>query len=315
MRHILFFSLITLFFAACSDDFFDQTISLDPPAYDLKMAVHADIDNNDSLLKVLISRNFGILEDVEDSLYFIENAKFELLEEGQVIWTGNSGTNPVQNYAYPPVIFSFDGGVFKSGKTYEFRTSHPNYTSISATQTMPNAVRVDSIRYREEAGISPGGDEVSAMDIYLKDEAGKANYYEIFVEYSYPIVVPRYDNNNQIVGYDTIGYNQNTAYPDGSTDPNVKEGVDNTLILSDQFIDGDDYKFVYQFYRYDFGSVGRFVVHVRAITQDAYAYKISAAQRVNGDENPFAQPVNIFGNMKNGIGIFSLAHEQTFIIQ
>ncbi|MEO6760529.1 MAG: hypothetical protein ABIO24_13805, partial [Saprospiraceae bacterium] len=63
MRSYLFLSFIAISLASCSDDFFDQTIEIDPPPYSKQLVAHALASNRDSSFSLPLSRNFGILED------------------------------------------------------------------------------------------------------------------------------------------------------------------------------------------------------------------------------------------------------------
>ena len=74
MRYILFFAIISVFFASCSEDFFSQTIKIDPPEYEKKLAVHAFSGNELENIQVMVSRNTGVLETAADSTYFVLGA-------------------------------------------------------------------------------------------------------------------------------------------------------------------------------------------------------------------------------------------------
>ncbi len=163
MRNIFFLLLVTVFMSSCDGDPFETIVKLDPPPYDKKVALHFRAGIQDSFALVTISRNFGILETPKDSAFFIKNLDIEILQSGQLLWTFNSGNQVPFNRA--SFLQEIPKGLFEVGKTYEMRATHPDYTTISARQTIPALPAVDSIRFEQDGGINSNGDEVSSFDV------------------------------------------------------------------------------------------------------------------------------------------------------
>jgi Domain of unknown function (DUF4249) len=314
IRSLFFGAIAMISFASCSDDFFSQTLEIDPPPYEKKLAAHAFGGTLDSIFKVTLSRNFGILETVKnDSFYFVKNAKIELLEDGQSKLTMNS---TLDQYASLPVSAKeITSGFFVPGKTYTLKVEHPDFPTISSTQIMPGEVQVDSIQNK---GLVKGafGDENLVLNAFINDRAGQKDFYAIEVSQSYVNRVPIFDNNGQLIRWDTIGTNQYGVFPDGSDDPNVIVSGQ-TLLVSDEFFDGKKYKFNFRGYPsyYSNQDTSEFTLMLRAITEELYLYKLSAQKRSNTEDVPFAEPVPLYTNFKNGIGIFGLYHEKRYLIK
>lgn len=306
MRHLLFFLSISAGFASCSDDFFSQTLEIDPPAYEKQFVLHGFGSNLDSVFRITLTQNYGILDNVPDTAWAVPDATVEIYEEGQKKAT--LGLSPGNVKLHEATVLP---GFFQAGKTYELRASHPGFPTVTSRQTMPEAVAVDSVRFREKAGIDPDGSRLSAIDVFLKDEAGVENYYEIRVAVKFPKLEYNYDSLGNVV-IDTIGFELFTVSMTDSDDPNAQLTYGGGIAVSDRFFDGQSYKFVAKMYE-EGGYT--FEVRVRAITEEYYLWGISAKRKYDAEENPLAEPVTTYTNLDAGIGIFGLAHEQVFEVE
>ncbi|MBK6994814.1 MAG: DUF4249 family protein [Lewinellaceae bacterium] len=54
---------------------------------------------------------------------------------------------------------------------------------------------------------------------------------------------------------------------------------------------------------------------MRNITEDYYRWSRSYQAKYDADENPLVEPVSVFNNLVDGLGIFSVAREKVFIVQ
>ncbi len=316
MRNTIFsLTISAILLSSCNGDFFDQTVTIDPPAYEKKMAAHLVGSNNGEDLQIMLSRNFGVFENPKEEDYFVKNANIEIFEEGQKKLAINSGLVG-QNDRFT-VVHELNGEqFFQAGKNYELRVSHPEYPSISGKQLMPLPVKVDSVNYTIRRS-GQFGDITLSVNVYLKDPAGVKNYYEVVAAVDATQLIPVFDNMNNFIRYDTITGSYE-LYDIESDDPNVVETRSNGLAVSDDVFDGNNYKFVYKgnpsFYSSN-NPEYKLTIWVRAITQEYYQFAVTSKRSEDSDDNPFAEPVRIFSNMENGIGAFTLCHEQVFKIE
>ncbi|MCC7244171.1 MAG: DUF4249 domain-containing protein [Saprospiraceae bacterium] len=308
MRNIFFLLFLAIMLSSCDGDPFESIIKLDPPPYDKKIALQFRAGVNDTFVDISLSRNFGILETPADSAFFIKNLNIEILESDQVLWQFNSGNDIPLNRA--TIYQEIPHGLFKSGKTYEIRASHPDFTSISAKQTIPEAPAVDSVRYDFDGGINSNGDEVSAFEVYLNDPAGVENFYQFSIGIISLSINPIYDSNNNVIGYDTLRYGPYDGYFEVSDDPNQEEGLNGSVLVGDQFFDGQAQKISLKIYK-DY-SPKEYVIYVRSITEDDFIWQRSLIRYEGAQDNPLSDPVLIYSNFKDGIGIFGLYNQRNF---
>ncbi|MFN0033755.1 MAG: DUF4249 family protein [Saprospiraceae bacterium] len=297
-------ALSSLALVSC-EDFFSQTVEIDPPPYDKQLSFHLNLTDRDSAVQLVLTRNFGILETVPNSDdYFVNGGSAELYKDGQKWLTlapasADSGFVLVGELPEP----------LQSGSTYEIRAAHPDDPMVSAVQTMPADFVVDSARVKRNAISGQFGDEFDLVDVFLKDQPGVRNYYEITI-----VVNEYYISVDPITGlYDTVYTGQQyTRYVDEYPDPNVEPGFDNGGLLSDQFFDGQAYKFQAKIYS---GSNNDLLVRVRNITEEYYRWSRSYQAKYDAEENPFFEPVSVFDNLVDGLGIFSVARERVFEVR
>lgn len=309
MRSLFFFLIISAGFASCSEDFFSQTLDIEQPDYEKQFVLHGFGGNLDTRFRVALSQNYGILETVPDSGWAVPGALVELYEDGQKVATLTPDVSPsgdTELYGAP-----IAPGFFQAGRMYEIRASHPDFPSLTSRQIMPQPVAVDSVRYREDGGIDSDGTKVSAIDVFLKDAPGRADFYEIRIVTRYPqLSYTTLPDGTVIV--DTLSFDEYAQYPNGADDPNAQFTYGGGIAVTDQFFDGQSYKFGVKIDR--FGNT-EFTVYVRAITEEFYLWGVSAQRKYDTEEFPFAEPVTTYSNLENGIGVFGLYHEQVFLIE
>lgn len=302
MLRIIIFSAFILLLSSCSEDFFNQTVDIDPPVYDKQLVTHVKAGTNDSLMVLSVTRNFGVLETVAQDAWGVPGALVELWEGDQKLST--LVPSLATNYFY---FTPLTQGFFQPGHTYSLKISHPDYDTVTAVQTMPAQPMVDSVTFDLEGGLNPFGEELSDFNIYLQDPPGEKNFYEVLLVGEYEYVDSIYDEMGNFVRIDTLVYTS-VFQPEGSDDPNVQPGFNETLVISDQFFDGKPYKLNARIYRYD-GNPTRYAVYVRTLTEDYFLYSITALRKYDSEGIPFVEPVSVHGNLNNGIGIFGLYNE------
>ncbi len=310
LRKLSFFAFVIFLCQSCSSDFFEQVVNIDPPVYEKSLVVHATCSSLDTAFRVRVTRNFGLLDVVEDSAFFVKNAVVQLYKEGQLVATAPESTIRPDGWYEIPIA----SNIYEVGKTYELKVSHPDFPGIQATQTMPALVAVDSVRFRKNGGISPDGSELFAIDAFIQDKAGETNYYGVYVTELYINVIPIFDENNNFIGLDTIEDDEYKIYPETSDDPNAQVALD-MLVLTDQFFDGQAYKISYKSYSYNSNDAARYKVYVRALTKDYYLYLLSEARKGEAEDLPLAEPVTVHTNLSNGIGIFGMYSEKVVLIK
>ncbi|MBC7778210.1 MAG: DUF4249 domain-containing protein [Phycisphaerae bacterium] len=302
MKNILFI-LSSLALVSC-EDFFSQTVEIDPPPYTKQLSFHLNLTDQDSSVRLVLTRNFGILETVPSyNDYFVKEGSAELYKDGQK-WIALAPLSADSSF----VLVGDLPEPLQSGSTYEIRAEHPDYPKVSATQIMPSDFVVDSARIKVNSSSGQNGQQFDLIEVFLQDQPGVRNYYEVAI--STINYITNYDPSTG--QFDTLGVYKYPVYPEDFSDPNVAFGVKGSGLIGDQFFDGQAYKFQARIYS---GYGSEYTIRVRNITEDYYRWSRSYEAKYDADENPLVEPVSVFDNLVDGLGIFSVSREKVYLVR
>ena len=309
MRTILFLLFSSLVLTSC-EDFFSTTVKADPPEYDPQLVFHLLLTDQDSSVRLVLSRSYGILEPVRDEIkWYISGATVEWWQAGQKALT----LTPLPGDS----AFVYVGKLpqtLKPGEQYEVRVQHPDYPSARAVQVMPSPFESDSARVRKLDNTSQFYGQ-HQLDLTLRDQPGVENFYEFNVFSERYDVVGYFDPNTGMYKFDTVGTSQYAVYFDEFLDRNTVTGSGQTALISDQLFDGQEYKFQVKFspsYYSSADTVPRFTVRVRNVTKEYYQWSRTYYQNYENEYEIFAEPVLVLNNVVDGLGIFGLATEKVY---
>jgi len=300
MKNIFCLFLLAVIFSSC-EDFFSQTLEVEPPAHNDQMAISAFFTNaeTDTTLKVLVARTTAILDNPDQDTRNLDNASIELLSDGVLLTnipTADNNENFGYNYKQDPNPVDF-----QSGQSYTLRVNHPDYEEATATITVPEEVAPFSLELEEDGGLDESGNRVDRVTIEFKDPVDQENFYEMSL---FSIV--------------TFGDNQDTyieSHYVTSLDFNLQESFYGADLLSDETFNGQDYKLQLDINRYENEdtSYETFLIW-RNVNKDYYEFARSVRLQRDTEENfgPFAEPVTIRANFSGGLGLFSINTEQVF---
>jgi Domain of unknown function (DUF4249) len=295
---------------SCQKDFFNKTIELDDSEYEKKMVMYCFLNQVDTVMRVSVSRNYGLSENVNDSAYFLPKAQLKLTEQGgfnlsNFVYVGRSFFQPKT----PPVPR------LVSGNTYTIEASTTDLTPISAQVVMPSAIAIDTSLFVENAGTTQFGDQISRVEIQFKDTNLGKDYYLLRVLREEKLIRPIYDQLGNIISSDT-SLNTFNLYPEQPFDPAGRNGLDGEIVLSDELFNGQNYRVRFNFYNYNNqNSDDVYILNLSHITEDEYLYRVSERQRQDNEDIPLVEPQVVHTNIKNGIGVFALSHIQTIRVK
>lgn len=215
---------------------------------------------------------------------------------------------------------------------YSFQLQHPTMGVASAEAEFPTKVNIESVELKEELIRNDYGETYNALVAYVTftDPAGEDNYYQMdggYLVTGGTVNVESYDLVTGFYSYepsDTILYQQRD-FPSSyeQVDPLIRPNNADIVIytenmfqvFNDDIIDGKKYSIRYvvevlyssstNVYDID-TAAGDFilaVMNLRSIPRDLYLYYSTLDAFYWNDESPFAEPVQIFSNVDNGVGI------------
>lgn len=260
--------------------------------------------NSDSAMVIKISRTVGTLET--DAKYGVKEAEVLLYENEKLVtelfYDANDPESDIDD-----IYVSEDGFVPSGASNYAIRVSADGYPSVRASTSFPKKIPIEEVLI--DTALVQVGDFLNGVNarISFQDPAGGENFYSIVIleenrvyneynEYGEPIeengfvneylskpLLPRLDEKIEFNGKSNFRFK--------------------VLYLSDISFDG-------RLFTYDFlmhaPTGGKLTVFLNHITEAHYQYgTTSQLQQLESTENPFSQPVQVFSNVENGLGIFA----------
>lgn len=275
MRY-LFYIIIVVVSASCN-----KQIPFDDPGAEPKLVVISLIEPNDSIA-AYVSRSASILRpgDVEK----LNDVAVSLYENGTLVGDLEVDEADVYSLDFQPT----------AGNQYEIRVEDDELESITSETTIPSPVSVSNITVEEVESLENDTFFRIAFDL---DDPEEKNFYILYV-----------------VQVNTDGTKDNIAFE--STEPYFLGGSQDNYFWSGAEFRDDAFNGQKQRIEVDldwFNPSQDLTYNILLITasEEHFLYQLSyrAYQETNGD--PFAQPVQIYSNVENGLGIFA-GHNKTF---
>ncbi len=221
-------------------------------------------------------------------------------------------------YAKLPKVIPYDLS------TYTVQISAPNYASIEATQKMVSPAKIDSVGFIDKVKVTQPlndlfdllGDprDASQFTFYFKDTPNQVNYYSAYGTYILPSQTqirnlrcdsrdPQTENNylnaKNLDGKNIVWSTHSRALigrqrgggggPGGPGGPGGGPGGNGTIQVGTEIS-----------------------ITLQSVSADRYLFEQSYSIYQNAQNNPFAEPVILHNNIKNGFGIFTTAAETTY---
>lgn len=195
------------------------------------------------------------------------------------------------------------------GRRYRLKASAPGYADVEAISAVPPQMVVSSFQYVKNVRTNADGDPMNDINISFNDPPGEKNFYLVRVRVCYfngGIYSDAY-----CVSTKDRDVEANADFDPTSADPCYDGG---RLLMKDDNFNGrlkqlklsvNDFE-VQTFVDGNNGRRYLPFVEIWQITEDYYKYLKSDNAFNISSGNPFAEPVLIYTNVKNGWGVFSV---------
>ena len=297
-----------------------QVIDFDLPDHTPVLTVYAFYELGQNVVDTKVGSSVSIVsqgepqpvDDVTIKLYQNEQLVEEWAPEATyVIDTFWSYFDPVLNDTiyYVDSTFTYQHTLANNLSTdldeYKLEVSAPGYETISSTLTVPAKAIVTNTAFERDVFVSPPGwagqvdDKGDKVKFTIDDPAGGDNVYHISFMFEYGdsnysyFTEAYFDVNETGFDYDRGGY-----------------------ILSDQYFDGQQRSFEFEKWYYE-GEQKPNKVQISVLTMPkSYSdFKTSLYKYWDAEYNPFAEPVVLYSNVENGLGLFSIHNPYRIIVE
>ncbi len=248
-----------------------------------------DVNYGDTIYK---SKDTTIINQRYGSFDSVMGARVRLIKNGQTV---KSFTQNLYNKGF----FNADNIALTEGETYSFEVSAPNFTTATASQTVPRSVKLTKAVFSKNTYQSKDNGTQNEIVLDFNDPAGEENFYgiDVFSTYQQPKFSQGY-----FAGVETIQYLSYRAS------------------LTDVGFDGKAYTYrvplYYSDYYQDTSAItannphSRFLsyfVKFRTISKDVEKYQSSVRANTSAVGDPFREPTTTFTNFDNGLGLFTIS--------
>lgn len=298
MKHVILIFFIIILSVSCERD-----VIIDVPPQTTKLVVNGLIRVN-TAFRVTVSKTAGILDSTSPASYKVTNALLQLYENNvlkdTLVYEAASNTYLVKRNTRP-----------QAGNIYKLTAEATGFTTAQAETVTPAAVSIQSITRRINVKKDASGNYLDEVKITFTDDAATANYYLIKIRR------PGYFSSGGNVSYSGI-YCMHSSDKDidrrNNGDPTDFENcIDQEFFMSDKNFNGQvkevllfiQHNELEPFLNISTNKYVKPIVELHTITYDHYKYRKSYDAYRDAEDNPFAEPVLVFSNVKNGYGVFS----------
>lgn len=273
---------IIMLAAAC-----EKEIELKQGEIEPRIVVNS-IFSADDTIWVQLSESRNVL--YEETLPNITDAVLQLTDgNGAVL---GDFIHQIDGYYYLPSVIP------SAGNRYGITASKDGFKSISAFSSAPqliNVTSIDTVSYND----------VAQMEFTIKftDNATETNYYAVSIS----SFVGFNNEFGEIVYYESNYFSTKEFYVinGGGATGLDNEKFDSEFYFSDDLLAGQNITFKGRInYLAESESPRFFVVKVSSLSEDLYKYKVTYANYLQTQGDPFAQPVQVYSNINEGFGIF-----------
>jgi hypothetical protein len=273
-------ALSALLISACI-----EPISLSKlPSYTERITLNSRLSNTDVItLELSQSTNAYML----NSPSLLENASIVFKEDG----IEKAVTYNLFSKKYESAITA------KPGSRYTVTASHTNFPIISAEAVMPSLIVNKNVKLVINGGLDQTGTLSDLISVTWKDPAGVSNYYKIDFKY-YSQTLGQFVAFDYEVGDPVLTSGETLKLNDGS------------FIFNDLLFDGKSKTLsaVAPFGLVSPGSDYKYLIELSNLSEAYYKY-VATLQRYRDsqdfDQGLLDEPVVVFTNINNGLGIFA----------
>ena len=294
-KHIyLYTAVLGLAFVACERD-----TKVNIPPHTPRLVLNGIIPEN-GLFEVRAGKSQGILTPNASSQYTVNNAVIVLFENGVAADT----------LKYDATKFLYTTRTNKRaqlGKTYQLAATAPGFTTAAANSIMPSKPVITRVVFTPNARTTTEGTPLDDLTITFNDPGGEKNYCLIQVMVAF--------GNNFYFPVNCFFSNDIDIERPPTDDPlSSNSCLNRELLLRDVNFNGRSKQLRISFHAgsaapyIDPGSgrVFRPYVELQHITEDQFKFLKSRDAYDFAADNPFAEPVLVYSNVKNGYGIFAV---------
>jgi len=299
-KNILIYLVSIIPFASC-----EQFLEVDLPGQEPRMVLNALLEPADTL-KVFLTKSRGVLEGREyDEFELVKNAEVYLKDEnGQIFPMGYiDRSRPYEQNAF----YYLSGQEFVGDQTYEIVAEHAGFPTISSEQKLPGKIQINSIEL-VDLGPRPDFESENEFEVTVKfDDPPGRNFYEISGRiFGRDIFVSEGDTS--------LFFYSSDLYPKPVNPVYQKDHLIRQVILFDDTLLGGSSEIVFR------TSIRRnmdmeVTINFSHVSASYFRFYDTADLQQYNRGDFLSQPVLVYNNVTNGLGIFKARNTDQRVIK
>ncbi|MEK7257846.1 MAG: DUF4249 domain-containing protein [Bacteroidota bacterium] len=252
-------------------------------------------------LQVVVSKTKSVLS--ADSVDYVTDASVMVFADNELIELLELvPANPIKN---TPPHYRTNNLTPEIGKAYDITVSVPGFSLVTASNSIPVAVPIQSVEFSNTVSDGENNQEVIQFNVSvtIDDPAGFENFYHL-------VFYPELYRLSQSPEADTIFQIASTleTVSDNVGFPVLKHFDNHSFLFNDQTFEGKSKTLSFSGqYSYEKGQLfpGDFFLELRSVSEDYFYYHWTLTKQVNDGRQPVPGGVVVKGNIENGEGIFA----------
>lgn len=283
-----------VFLASC-----EKEITVKVPAYTPKLVINSNTEVGDSF-EVTIGKSVEILKYKANKDLSVIDATV-LLYKGSVV--ADTMKYNMEKGAYTSGIVARDGDV------YNIKVNAPNMPEATSVTYVPSFVPIADMQRIKKTRLDAEGQQQDELRVKFSDPASKGDYYILSIYSSYDSAnANAYDYSSSCVY--TIDASVESVYDESIDQNTCLDG--SAIFIRDALFNGTTKEFrlfVNSASMEPYEVNGKMVypkVVLRHVTEDYFKFQKTYRFALSNAGNPFAEPTNVYTNVNNGYGVFSV---------
>lgn len=291
--------------------------------YEAQLVVSSVIQPNDNIV-VYVGKSQFILDEStfeEVSQLQVQDVTLRMYEDGALL-----------NATFDPgILFPTTGGFIeyrfpfqaKAGSTYRLEVEETGFPMAFAEETVleePATATTQNVDYAiNQDQFLPRLD--ARFDLIIADGPGD-DYYEVIADLSYDVPYRIVTDTGQFVTTDSLEEKRFRSRMETNSLV-IEDYFENRIIFNDQLFEGSNFtinltttEFIQEIELIDDGvelDVNydpnfRLFITVNRLSASYYSYITTAGLQESLSGDPFAEPVQVYSNIENGLGYFGSYH-------
>ncbi len=276
---------------------------IDLDALPTELVVQANFSNLDTL-EVVVSKTRPSLS--EEDIVYVSNGAIEVFVGDFFVDRLGFIPSPIPQF---PGYYISSKVVPQPGEHFRMTLDVPGFKRVQAQSTMPYPVEIDTaftnlLIEKEEVDVTNNMATIT-IGVKILDPASPGHFYHLnFYQQGYDLYIEQ-DGDTLKTSFFSLPL---VIEPEDDAIPLIPYIENRGVLFTEEALAGNqgELSFSGAFkYRREDQELGDFIIELRSVSPEYYYYHRSLARQFQASHDPFSEPVILYTNVENGLGVFA----------